>query len=72
MVKMTYRSQHQHRFLHFGKAVTGDAQNFTTTAHEIREEGNVTSINTHTVTFHCFVNFLGDGSSKMEEKKRII
>lgn len=57
---MSYRSQIEHRFPHFGQTVSRYAQNFASASHLAGQKHDVPVIDRHAVPFHHFGDFFHD------------
>ncbi len=53
--------QHQDGLLHLGQTMTSNAENFAATGHQIRQEGDVPTVDGHSVALHRVVDLRHDG-----------
>ena len=48
--------QHEDGLLHFSKTVSSDSEDFSATTHQVRQEGDVSPIDGHSVALHRVVD----------------
>ena len=58
--RLLKRRQHEHAFLHLCNTETGDTQYFALERHDIRQQHQVASVDTNTISAHDVVHFRAD------------